>query len=84
MERVWFKAKKYGSEWTPSTWQGWVVILIYVATIAAAAFEFLRPKPTTVGWIEYFSSIAVATVILITVCVKTGGKPGWRWGNRKD
>ena len=84
MERRWFKAKTYGWGWTPATWQGWVVILIYVATIAAAAFLFLRPELATVGWIGYFSTIAVATTMLIGVCYKTGEKPGWRWGNRKD
>jgi hypothetical protein len=84
MERLWFKAKSYGWGWTPVTWQAWIVILIYVGTIAAAAFVFLRPVPTHIGWIEYFSFIAVATATLIKICAKTGEKLGWRWGNRKD
>jgi len=84
MERDWFKAKKYGWGWTPVTWQAWIVILIYVGTIAASAFLFLRPIPTQFGWAEYGSFIAIATTILITVCFKTGEKPGWRWGKPKD
>jgi hypothetical protein len=83
MERLWFKAKTFGWGWTPSTWQGWIVILVYAATIAAGAFLFLR-HPSTWGWIGYFSAIAVATALLIAVCFKTGEKPGWRWGDRKD
>jgi hypothetical protein len=77
----WFKAKTYGWGWTPSAWQGWVVMLIYAGAIAVSAFVFLFPKPTTAGWIGYFSAIAVATALLIFVCYKTGEKPGWRWGN---
>lgn len=29
----WFKAKLYGWGWTPVTWQGWCVILVYASLI---------------------------------------------------
>ena len=83
MERPWFKAKTYGWGWTPATWQGWVVMLIYVGAIGASAFICLFPKPTTAGWTGYASTIAVATVLLIVVCFKKGETPGWRWGKPK-
>lgn len=31
----WFKAKPFGWGWTPVTWQGWLVILVYIALILA-------------------------------------------------
>ncbi len=84
MQRLWFKAKTYGWGWTPAAWQGWLVTVLYVAAIAGSAFLFLRPTPTHLGWIGYFSVIAVASAALITICLKTGEKPGWHWGRRKD
>ncbi len=29
-KKLWFKAKRYGWGWTPVTWQGWLVIAVYV------------------------------------------------------
>jgi uncharacterized membrane protein YhaH (DUF805 family) len=84
MERVCFKAKTYGWGWTPATWQGWMVILIYTAAIGGSAFVFLRPSPNSHRWIWYFSAIAVETGLLIVICYNTGEKPRWRWGTRKD
>jgi hypothetical protein len=84
MEHPWFKAKTFGWGWTPATWQGWVVMLMYVATIAGSAFVSLWPRASVAGWIGYFSAIAVATVLLMAVCYKTGEKPGWRWGKPKS
>jgi hypothetical protein len=81
MQTLWFKSKKYGLGWTPVAWQGWAVTIGYAGIIAAAAFVFLRPHPTHLRWIGYFSTIAVATALLIFVCCKTGEKPGWRWGH---
>ena len=30
MKKVWFKAKEYGWGWYPSSWQGWIILLIYL------------------------------------------------------
>ena len=33
MTQLWFKAKKYGYGWYPATWQGWLVILVYLTIL---------------------------------------------------
>jgi len=36
--RYWFSAKRYGLGWrTPLTWEGWVVDLLWIAAMLAAA-----------------------------------------------
>jgi len=84
MERQWFKAKTYGWGWTPATWQAWLVMLLYIAAVAASAFIFLRPGLGRAGWIGYGAAIVVATALLIVVCYKTGEKPRWRWGQKTE
>jgi uncharacterized membrane protein YhaH (DUF805 family) len=84
MQQPWFKAKTFGWGWTPATWQGWLILLVYIISIAVSAILFLRPKPTPSGWTCYISTIAIATAILIAVCIKTGEKPTWRWGKHKN
>jgi hypothetical protein len=83
MENIWFKAKTHGWGWTPVAWQGWAVVALYVAAVAGAARFLLHDKPTTIRWIEYGSTLVLATALLIAVCFKTGEKPAWRWGGKK-
>jgi hypothetical protein len=83
MQKIWFKSKAFGWGWTPATWQGWTVTALYAGLIGLSSLLFLRTKPSTGGWIGYFTSIALATACLILICYKTGEKPSWRWGHRE-
>ena len=79
--RLWFKAKRYGYGWHPATWQGWVVMLVYVASMVCTGIQIdihsHSVSDTLIGvvplWVLY-------TFVLILVCVRTGEKPRWRWG----
>lgn len=33
-QKYWFKTHKKGIVWYPSSWQGWVVVLVYLVTLA--------------------------------------------------
>lgn len=73
MTKLWFKAKRYGWGWFPSTWQGWVIVLVYILIVFGATK--LLPN---VLYLEIV--IAVSTILLLLICYKTGEKPRWRWG----
>jgi len=75
----WFPAKTYGWGWgIPKRWQGWVVLLAYLAGIVAAVV-LLRPGERTV---EFFAVLAALTVALLIVCWFKGEPPKWRWGSK--
>lgn len=73
MVKLWFRAKKYGWGWYPGTWQGWLVILLYLIVVFGAIKLF--PDP-----FRFEIIIGLATLVLLVVCYKTGEKPRWRWG----
>ncbi|MDE1897948.1 MAG: hypothetical protein KGI40_11745 [Xanthomonadaceae bacterium] len=77
--RYWFPAKRYGWGWgVPGTWQGRVVLLVYVAVVAAAAC-FVSPS----RHVLIFSAVMViATLGLLLVCLRKGEPPRWRWGGQ--
>ena len=78
--KLWFKAKTYGYGWYPSSWEGWVVLLIYLLVVVGLSV-ILEMIPQTAGNILlFFASIAGATIILIYICAKKGEKARWRWG----
>jgi hypothetical protein len=75
----WFPAKSYGWGWGfPNTWQGWVVLIAYLAGIAAAVV-FVPPETRT---LEFFMIVGALTVLLLIVCWFKGEPPRWRWGRK--
>ncbi len=77
--RYWFPAKRYGWGWgPPNCWQGWLVILAYIALLSGGAF-LLHPDKHLAFFIGY--AVALTTVLII-ICWLKGEKPGWRWGGK--
>lgn len=72
---LWFKRKTYGYGWTPATWQGWAVIIIWLIL-----FYFAVTKIDSE--IVKLVSILILTGILIFVSYKKGEKPKWQWGKK--
>jgi hypothetical protein len=81
---LWFKAKHYGWGWYPTTWQGWLVIFVYLA--AVTLLTLITRRYAENGSDFYFFlvlPIIGLSTLLLAVAYKTGEKPGWRWGKRR-
>jgi hypothetical protein len=77
--RYWFPAKRYGWGWGfPTTWQGWLVIALYVALIGAGA-AIISPSRQPGVFAAY---VIFLSCLLIAVCWTKGEPPHWRWGRR--
>lgn len=75
--KYWFPAKRYGWGWgPPCTWQGWVVLVIYLVLIVGG-IPFIQ---ATKGDIAYVAYVLALTVVLVAVCWLKGERPRWRWG----
>lgn len=76
--KIWFVNKTYGYGWTPSTWEGWLVLLgwliLFVPLMVAAKYNLILSM----------TGICIITGILLYVCYKKGEKPRWQWGGKKD
>lgn len=81
---LWFRAKEYGWGWTPATWQGWLLMVIYIVLVSAIFSRYDSSSHS--GSNTMLDSLPLSlllTFILILICFVTGEKPSWRWG-RKD
>lgn len=81
MKKVWFKAKKYGYGWTPATWEGWVVLAIFLGLVFLNIWMVDPASSDREVLVQTIPVTIVLIVILIFVCVKKGEKPRWRWGD---
>lgn len=81
---LWFKRRRYGYGWMPVTWQGGAVVGAYVLVVAALIPAFLdaptRAQSKELGFFLLF--VAVATVGLISISLRKGPRPRWRWGKK--
>ena len=79
--RLWFKAKTYGWGWSPATWEGWVVVGVYVGLLAVIVGrmegEVHSARETLT---EVTVPIVVITAALIAISYWKGERLGWRWG----
>jgi hypothetical protein len=79
-ERYWFKAKLYGWGWTPATWQGWLVIFVYIALVLLFSRMIDENSPPNEVAFTFMLPVLSLTIALLRICYKTGEKPRWQWG----
>ena len=84
-EGYWFKAKLYGWGFVPATWQGWIVIVVFVIVLLLNGLYF-SSRVTPDGDVSnpdlaiFFGGVAIAVAVLVRICYKTGERPRWQWG----
>lgn len=83
--RMWFRAKTYGWGWTPSSWQGWAVLAMYLFAVLSNIFYVNHTATTSAEFLkQYILQTYILTVFLLIICWLTGEKPEWRWGKKKN
>lgn len=78
LNKCWFKPKKYGYGAQPSTWEGWVsivifILLIYLISIFLPMVDYFQER--------YMIVIVILLLLFIYLTyIKTDGDWKWRWG----
>ncbi len=87
-EQYWFKRKVWGWGWTPATWQGWLVTVLYIVLITLFLIireEAIPGNPDSgSNFLVLGLPIALLTALFFYIAYKTGEKPKWQWGLPKD
>ena len=74
----WFEPKRYGyGAGLPTGWQGWSLLIAYVALLGLAAFVI------PYSWAGYVSVVIMLTVAFTVIVARTTrGGWRWRWGDK--
>jgi len=83
MKTLYFKRKTYGYGWTPATWQGWGITIAY-AVILIVLGSSVDTNNSREVMLMFVLPFLILTIAFIGIAYKTGEKPRWQWGNRKD
>lgn len=79
-KHVWFKRKLFGWGWTPVTWQGWLVIAVYVGLMVLLGYTLDENSPPREVAFTFVLPAVILTTLLIRICYRKGEKPRWQWG----
>lgn len=75
-KKLWFKRKLYGWGWCPCSWEGWLVIAVWLV------FFYFAVIMMDHEWLKNLLFIVLSIFFLIYICYKKGEKPRWQWGKR--
>jgi hypothetical protein len=91
MIQYWFRPKSHGYGATPSSWQGWALVLAHLVLVVGTAVPVLvlptingPPGPELWQVLLWGLVVAVSTWALVRISrAKTDGEWKWRWGEKK-
>jgi len=79
-EGYWFKRKLFGWGWTPATWQGWLIIFVFIVLILLFAMTIDENSSNREIVFTLILPVALLTITLIRICYLKGEKPKWQCG----
>ena len=79
-KKLWFRAKDYGWGWQPCSWQGWLVIVAYIAGMFFIALRIdTNSRSANDALISFIPQSIILTAIVIWISSARGERPEWRW-----
>ena len=83
-KRHWFRARKNGYGWTPASFEGYLVIFLYIILNIGLFIRINRNSDSGSDTLIGFGPIfVILTLILIFTCLLKGEKTNWNWGRKK-
>ena len=83
-KKLWFVNKTYGWGWTPASWQGWVVTFVFVVLVALVASRVDDNASGREVFVRFIIPTFALVIALYLVACRTGEKPRWQWGKKKE
>lgn len=83
-EKFWFVRKTYGWGWVPATWQGWLVLFVYIILLTLFSFTVDEYSSFREIILTFILPVLFLTITLIRICYKKGEKPRWQWGPQNN
>jgi hypothetical protein len=83
-QKYWFKRKRYGYGWTPSTWQGGVLVLAFVTVVFAVTLRLDGASDDDIAGrlAVFFAAIFISFLALLYISSKKAPTGRWRWGSK--
>jgi hypothetical protein len=85
MNDIWFRRKTYGWGWTPCSWEGWLVLLVWTIFFVRNTIRIAQISEETKGSLPWLILSQFLWIIaLLAIAYLKGEPPRWQWGKKKD
>ncbi|MCW1930080.1 MAG: hypothetical protein KIH62_002065 [Candidatus Kerfeldbacteria bacterium] len=82
MKKLWFRAKRFGYGWYPSTWEGWLVVIFGLAIVAVIVA--LNGAADDIRIITHVATpVFIVVIVLCYITYLTGETAHWNWSWEK-
>ncbi len=78
--KYWFKPRGFGYGATPTTWEGWMVVIVFIIYLLSLS---LYLKNGEIGSYLFYFIVGIVAIFVISK-KKTDGEWKWNWGKKKD
>jgi hypothetical protein len=77
-QKYWFKARKRGVGWSPSTWQGWTMLALYIVLLIHSFIQIDKSSHSVSDTlISFFPRFLIFTALLTIVTYIKGEPTTW-------
>lgn len=83
-KHYWFKRKMFGWGWTPVTWEGWLIMLAYIAVILLLVLRLDESANLDERLWSFIIPAIPISVIFFAILYKKGESPKWQWGIKDE
>lgn len=84
-QQYWFKAHHHGYGWSPNTWQGWIVLLLYLGGLVYSFLEIAsHSHSVSYRLINFAPRFLILSAIILIIAYLKGEPTTWRWGDKKE
>ncbi|PIQ76475.1 hypothetical protein COU78_06760 [Candidatus Peregrinibacteria bacterium CG10_big_fil_rev_8_21_14_0_10_49_24] len=86
MNEYWFKPKRYGYGFYPTSWQGWVAtFILLILVLLAGAVDGVFEEGATLKQVARFmlDTFFITSIATIIFERKLKERLGWRWGYKQ-
>ncbi len=82
----WFKRRRYGYGWIPTTWQGITTVVVFILVLLFGLVLLKDvPENTYTKEVGYYLVLVFgAAITLVLLSYLKGPTPKWRWGKKPD
>ena len=82
-QKLWFRRKTFGWGWTPCSWEGWVVTLVYTVTLVLLVATLNDDSSTKEIVLIFILPLIILTTAFFRIAYAKGERPRWQWGRKE-
>ena len=81
--KIWFKNKRYGWGWAPATWQGWLILALWLTIVIVWVININDNASSLINsLLSSVLPVLIMVIIFVMISYGRGERPKLQWRKR--